>query len=232
MPVAERLASAGFRVLVPDLRGFGASPDPDAPYSFVDDLIELLDRLKTDRLLVAGWSFGGEVAGNLAHSHPERVAALALVNSMVSGYPPAPETLAYREREDALREEEDVAGMIENDLAMWVAGSGRSLERVDPAVVEHVRSELTDLARRDAELGFSFNEDFEMSSEQVAALPMPLLAIHSEHDHDDVRGSARELAAAGDDARELGIEGCAHAGPLERPDAYAEVLAGFFAEIG
>ena len=77
-PQAALLAAAGFRVVTPDLRGFGESDAPEGPYSmglFADDLVGLLDQLGIERAVVGGMSMGGYVLMNLLERHPERVSA-------------------------------------------------------------------------------------------------------------------------------------------------------------
>lgn len=70
------------RVLVPDLPGHGGSPKPlrgaDVCW-FADAVAEALREAGCDRALVAGHSFGGQVALRLALRHPELVAGLVLV---------------------------------------------------------------------------------------------------------------------------------------------------------
>lgn len=81
-PIAQRLPS--FRVIAPDLPGFGATGPPPAPWG-VDEYaqwtIALLDRLGVQRVHVVGHSNGGRVAIALATAHPERVDRLVLADS-------------------------------------------------------------------------------------------------------------------------------------------------------
>lgn len=77
------------RVVRFDLPGFGLTgPSPDARYdieSYQRFVGAVLDRLGVRRCVIAGNSFGGRVAWTFASAHPERVAALVLVDS--AGYP-------------------------------------------------------------------------------------------------------------------------------------------------
>jgi pimeloyl-ACP methyl ester carboxylesterase len=77
------------RVIRVDLPGFGLTgPAPDGDYRverYVAFVGELLDALGVRRFVVAGNSFGGWVAWETALAHPDRVAALVLVDS--AGYP-------------------------------------------------------------------------------------------------------------------------------------------------
>jgi len=74
-PQVEPLVDAGFRVVLPDLRGFGDSGG-DAHGSmdrYADDIIALLDYLGIDRASIGGMSMGGYVLLNLLERYRERI---------------------------------------------------------------------------------------------------------------------------------------------------------------
>lgn len=88
-----RLAREGFRVLAPDLRGFGISDKPTAPGAYtldayIADLVALLDACSLKSAALVGHSMGGGVALHAALRHADRVTALALVNPV--GLAPIP----------------------------------------------------------------------------------------------------------------------------------------------
>ena len=79
------LAAAGFRVIAPDLRGFGESDV--APDGFADvashsrDLAALLDSLGAARVVLVGGDLGGAVIQDFALRFPARVERLVIFNS-------------------------------------------------------------------------------------------------------------------------------------------------------
>jgi len=83
------------RVIRVDLPGFGLTgPFPHNDYHvtrYVDFVITLLDRLRIPRAIIAGNSFGGQLAWETAATAPERVAALILVDA--AGYPNTPQSI-------------------------------------------------------------------------------------------------------------------------------------------
>ena len=232
LPAAELVAASGRTAMVVDLRGFGESPDPTGPYSHVDDLVEVLDGAGAAEVVVAGWSMGGAVACALAHLHPSRVGALALVNSVPDGFDRDPAVLASWEREEAMWNAGRVDDVVRNDLETWVAGEGRVLGDVRGDVVAQVESELRDLVARARDEHEAYDRTKTLSRGEVKSLGIPILAITSEFDYDDNHAAATALRAAGADVREVEIAGCAHAGPLERSDAYAAALSELLDDFG
>lgn len=97
-PILDRLATR-FDVVGYDHRGMGRTPLSSEPYGMgdlADDLAGLMDHLGWERCSVAGLSFGGMVAQELAVTHPDRVERLALLSTSPGGaFPSFPlETLA------------------------------------------------------------------------------------------------------------------------------------------
>jgi epoxide hydrolase 4 len=81
----EPLASAGFRVIVPDQRGYNQSSKPRGvrAYSLAEltsDVIAIADQLSQRQIFLVGHDWGAAVAWSAALSHPERVAKLAILN--------------------------------------------------------------------------------------------------------------------------------------------------------
>ena len=81
-PQVEPLVDAGYRVILPDLRGFGASESGAGTSMdrYADDLIALLDFLGIDQAVIGGMSMGGYVLFNMLERSPQRFhAALFIV---------------------------------------------------------------------------------------------------------------------------------------------------------
>ena len=86
MPLADHL-----RLIVPDQRGFGGSGDslPESIEQLAADAVALLDALHVvGPAVVCGVSMGGYVAQHVATRHPERVAALVLVDTKLEADTP------------------------------------------------------------------------------------------------------------------------------------------------
>ena len=84
--VAPPLVKAGFRTLVPYLRGYGptrfrhpAAPRMAEQAAIGQDLIDFADALHLDRFAIAGYDWGGRAAAIAAALHPDRVRCVVLI---------------------------------------------------------------------------------------------------------------------------------------------------------
>ncbi|WP_394338922.1 alpha/beta fold hydrolase [Haloplanus aerogenes] len=85
LPVARNLADAGYRVLVPDQRGYNESTKPAGVGAYrlptlAADVAGLIEATGHDAAHVVGHDWGAAVAWWLALDHPERVTTLTAVN--------------------------------------------------------------------------------------------------------------------------------------------------------
>jgi len=85
------LARAGFRVIAPDLPGYGYSDKPSDGQYTIDAqayaVVGLMDRLGIDQATIVGASYGGAVAATIALDYPERVTRLVLVGAVTNDQP-------------------------------------------------------------------------------------------------------------------------------------------------
>ena len=96
------LAAAGFRVIAPDLRGFGDAPRPTTvrPYRrpfLVADVLGILDALGVQRTHLVGHDWGAALTWRLAGSYPELFDRVAVLSVGAPGNP-GWNTIAQREK--------------------------------------------------------------------------------------------------------------------------------------
>jgi len=81
----DPLAAAGFRVIVPDQRGYNLSSKPAGVASYaltelVSDVIAIADQLGQEKIFLGGHDWGAAVAWSTALLHPQRIAKLVVLN--------------------------------------------------------------------------------------------------------------------------------------------------------
>ncbi|PIS17268.1 MAG: hypothetical protein COT59_01545 [Candidatus Nealsonbacteria bacterium CG09_land_8_20_14_0_10_42_14] len=82
--VKELLEKQGYKVLVPDLPGFGENPSPIKPWiisDYVEWVKDFFEKNNLSQVFLLGHSFGGSVAVKFSVKYPERVRKLILVDS-------------------------------------------------------------------------------------------------------------------------------------------------------
>ena len=88
----QAVADAGYRVIVPDQRGFGDASRPDGVGHYridllAGDIIAMMDRLQIDRARLVGHDFGAGLAWFMAANMPERFEQLVVMSVGSSGNP-------------------------------------------------------------------------------------------------------------------------------------------------
>jgi 3-oxoadipate enol-lactonase len=217
------LAEAGFRVVAPDLPGFGEAPlphDEEAPWA---DVLRTMDALSIERAALVGNSFGGDVALRAALVAPDRVSALVLCSARAPGVEPSPEVRAAWEAETAALERGDIEAAVEAVLDAWTL----------PGASNALRERLAAMQRRAFELQAEESEaaeapdPVEQHADGLVQLDVPTLAAVGEYDKPDFREGAEMFARTLPRGRHAVIEGAGHLAPLEAPEAFRELVLGF-----
>lgn len=225
----ESLATAGFRAIAPDLRGFGETPSTGEVTSMDEmarDAVGRLDQLGVEQAVVCGLSMGGYVAFEFVQLFPDRVRGLVLAGTR------AP---ADNEQEKAAREQQVQtmlrAGMVPISIAtLPKLLSARTLGE-KPDVAKRVREMITRSDPRSAaaaQRGMAARRDY---SEDLSNINVPTRIIVGREDsirpvsdaefmHERIVNSCLEI-----------IEDAAHMTNLEQPEGFNAVLLSFLNEL-
>ena len=229
-PQIEALQSARYRVLAPDLRGFGERVLEPAPFSHVRDVEALLD----GPTIVVGNSLGGRVALELALYRPELVERLVVIAPGLPGWEWSPETRAGWTKEETAYDAGDLDAAAEASVQMWVDGPRRAPEEVDPAI----RSAVAEMVLRSYEMQAQGWEAGAREEDvldppvnlRLEEIRCPTLVIVGENDVADMRSIAAHVVDSVSGARLISVAGAAHLPSLERPDEVNALLLAFFVE--
>lgn len=228
-------AAGGYRVLYYDLFGHGESVPPPGSSPpgqvslsvFSAQLCELLDTLGIDKATIVGFSLGGMINRRFAMDYPERVRALAILNSPHERSPAAQQQIEARAAETA---EGGPAANLDATLERWFTVGFRSanadfIHQIrqwvlanDPVIYAQCRQVLAtgviELIR------------------PHPPIAQPTLVITAENDSGSTPDMSHAIAAEMPGAQTIIVPDLQHMGLVERPDKFTVPLLQFFDEIG
>lgn len=222
-PQAEPLARLGWRVVAPDLRGYGSSsvaPGKTSLSSFARDAVGLLDILAADSAVFAGHSLGGHIAMEVSRLFPERVEALILASVSAAAETDSGRILAS---ELALRLTQE--GMDRYALETLPQLLGRAARVESPQLSEQVLAMIGGAPPAGAAAGLRGSADRPDHGPALKALGRPALIVIGDEDRFTAREDAKRLHAFLADSELVVMKGVGHLPNLERPDAFNRAAA-------
>jgi 3-oxoadipate enol-lactonase len=231
-PFVPLLTSAGYRAIRYDARGFGRSVTEDVEFRRVDDLLAVLDAFGAERATLVGNSQGGQIALDLAVTHPDRVAALVQLASGIGGLdvPMSPRDEAVEERYEEVDQAGDVEALTDFELALWGAGVEQPVERLSPELRAFLRPMFAD-ANEGRPRGRQVPID-PPAAERLDQLTMPVLFVHGALDFSYVELFGRHLEANALNARLVVLPGVAHLVAAEAPQETARLVLDLIRPLG
>lgn len=236
----EPLAEAGFRVLVPDQRGYNLSDRPEGRGAYdldtlAKDVIGLSDALGYDRCSLVGHDWGGLVAWWTASLYPGRIERLAVLNA------PHPAIAgSYLRRHPSQMLRSSYIGFFQVPFlpeAMLSAGRYRALKRTLLRTSRAGTFSEQDLAEyekawaRKGALTAMVNWYRALllrpRSRSAGRLSMPVLALWGMRDQFLEYGLCEESLALCDHPEVKPFEGASHWLHLEEADRVNDALLGF-----
>jgi pimeloyl-ACP methyl ester carboxylesterase len=233
--VLLQIAEAGFRVIAPDLVGFGFSAKPkDGEYTIEAQarmITGLMNHLGIENATLVGSSYGGAVAATCALDYPERVKRLVLVDAVINDHARSRPLL----RLAASPLIGDLVSplmlgsrkLVHSQLKRGYARENRHLfdER---RMTAHHRPLLASSTQRAALKTLRRWQATRIES-NAHSIQQPTLLVWGEDDPEIPLAHGRKLFDEMPNARLVVLQSCGHMPMEERPREFTEVLTRFCA---
>jgi pimeloyl-ACP methyl ester carboxylesterase len=231
-----RIADAGFRVIAPDLLGYGYSAKPrDFDYTIKAQarmVAGLLKQLGLNRATLVGSSYGGAVAAAIALDYPDRVEKLVLVGPVTNNEPTKYMLMRLFG-----------SPLIGDILSPLVVGSRRLLrlrmKRVydrHECVLDERRVYARHLPLRAAATHRAIIRtvrrwDADRIQRDAHLISQPTLLLWGENDSEVPLHDSEQLQNRIEDSRLVVFRKCGHLPHEEFPQAFTEIVADFCSDL-
>lgn len=221
----------GWRLIAPDLRGFGGSTisAPADELSMDDygaDIVDLLRELQIPSAVVGGCSMGGYAAFSVVRRAQDVVRALVLIDTKATA--DTPEGRANRRSMLALLDREGPSG-VARDMMPKLLGKTTLDDRpdVEPLVRRLVKQQAANAVRGGIQRMMTRPD----SSSVLEQLDIPVLIIVGEEDVLTPPDDARKMAALASKAQLVVLPRAGHLPNLEDPKAFNHALSTFLSAL-
>lgn len=229
----ESLAES-FRVIAPDLRGFGQSPIESiaaktgvAMADYADDLARLLDKLGVEEpVTLVGFSMGGYIGWQFYRRHRQRLRALVQCDTKAAADTPQAQETRFKMAEHVEGwGAAHVASLMVPKLlaAATLQGNSKLVEEVNGMI-----SRTDPVAIAAAQRGMAHRHD---STPLLETLDLPVLYIVGQEDQISTPAEMQSMADATPHSRLTQVPHAGHLSPLENPTAVTTAIQEFLAEV-
>jgi 3-oxoadipate enol-lactonase len=221
--------SANYRVVTPDLRGFGESDASEGPATMnrmAQDVAKLMDQLGIDRAVIGGLSMGGYVALAFVKQFPSRVKALVLADTRPQADTEEGKQTRVQQAEKALSE--GVAGIADAMLPKLLTPETVSKR---PEVVKRVRDMMLKTKPQGAAsalLGMAERED---QSEFISTIDVPTLIVVGREDAITPLADSEMMHAKMQQSRLVVLDNAGHVSNLEQTEQFNDALMKFLESV-
>lgn len=221
----------GWRLITPDLRGFGGSTELDSLSAlsvsdYADDVVDLLQELGVARAVIGGCSMGGYATLALYQSNPGLFEGMVLANTRAGA--DSPESRANRRNMLALVDREGASGVAREMMPKLLGKTTHDTKSDIEATIRRLIKQQSPIAIRSAIHRMMHRPD---STPMLAGVTVPTLVITGEEDELIPVEESRRMAAAIPGARLVIVPGAGHLANIEQPEAFNAELSSFLAVV-
>ncbi len=217
-----------YRVIIPDLRGFGRSGSATEPVSipgWADELAALLDAVgAADPVTVCGLSMGGCIALAFVKKYAARMSGLVLCDMRSVGESPEGQATRRKMAERVLTEGPTVA--VE---AMMPRLFGPKTNEDHPGIADQVRNMILATSSRSIAAGQHALADRPDCTPWLETITVPTLVIVGEHDLISPPAEMQATAAAIPGSEYVVVPDAGHMAPMENAGVVNAALESFLA---
>jgi len=218
-----------FRLLAPDLAGFGYSRAPaDMQHTrktWLDQIVSFLDALKIDRVHVIGNSFGGSMALALAIAHPRRVKRMVLMGAVGVPFELTPGLDAVWGYEPSLENMQAIMRYFAYDQSL--IGDALVKMRYEASTrpgIQEAYSRMFPAPRQ------RWVDAMAHGEQDIRALTHPTLLVHGRDDKVIPLSTSTTLLEWIDNSQLHVFGRCGHWTQIEHAGAFARLVSGFLQE--
>ena len=224
------LFSRWSRVIRYDNRNHGLSRGLPDSFSYHEDLNRIMEALGIQRARLVGLSLGGAIAIDFALAHPEKVSALVLVSSGLSGYEFRDSTLKVNQKKQAdAAARKDMNAYVEYFQRSWTDGPHRTPEQVN----RDVRQKVRDMCKATLSKPEPDNTTIPLEPPAIGRLSsihIPTLFVLGDLDMASIQEISGLVLKGIPGSRKVVIKGAAHMVNMEKPEEFNEIVGEFLSK--
>lgn len=223
-PQIEHFAANGWRVIAPDLRGYGEStvvPGITPLDVFAADIAALLDHLEVERFVLGGLSMGGQIVMQCVQAFPERLKGVILAD-----------TFAQAETEEGRRTRNAMADRLLDEGMSGYATEvkWKMVARHNPEAAEFVAGLMRTAPPEGAAAALRGRAERPDYTETLEKITAPTLVIVGSEDEYTPVKDAEYMSERVPGSTLVVVDGAAHMPNLERPEVFNEAVERLLAQ--
>jgi len=217
--------SSAYRVITPDLRGFGETDPSDGPATMnlmAQDVAHLMDQLEIPQAVIGGLSMGGYVALAFYKQFPSRVRALILADTRAQADTEEAKQTRAQQAEKALSE--GMAGIADAMLPKLLTPETVSKH---PDIVKRVRDMMLTLKPEGAAAALRGMAQRDDQTPLLSQISSPALILVGAEDAITPVADSEKMHHAIAGSRLVVVENAGHVSNLERTEQFNKALLEF-----
>ena len=224
-PQVKPLLDAGYRVIRPEMRGYGHSSkqQPGQQFTHLDDMMTVMDSLHIAKAHVVGLSMGSFVASEMVAMHSDRLLTATLASGNIRNMP-GPSTpfdsleLARKDSVIAQNLAQGIDKCKEEWIEKLVSGGGSNREAIRESVAQQVNDwDAWQLVNREMRNYYGYEA---WDTLKVRQPEIPVLILSGEKEGKGKNPMLKYLP----NSRQVIIPDCGHMSNMEKPEEFTQLI--------